>query len=109
MDPQIVATLTQTISVASATGADVYGQPSWGAPATRSVCVERSDKILAGANGEQLRTSHLIITTSAIGTMDRIWLPGDSSSTASLARRPMSVEPIPDELSGTTSHWEVYV
>ncbi len=109
MDPQIKATLTATIYVASATGADVYGQPTWGTPAARLVCVERSDKILPGPNGEQLRTSHLIITDTAIGTMDRIWLTGDSSSDATKARRPMAVDPIPDELSANTSHWEVYV
>ena len=110
MDWQLVAGHTQTIDVATAAATrDAQGQPTWGSPASRSVRVERSDKVIPGPGGEELRTSHVIFTTAAIGLDDRIWMPGDSSATASLARRPMRVEPIPGELSGDTDHWEVYV
>ncbi len=109
MDPQIVATMNQTIYVASATGADAYGQPTWGAAASRLVTVEPSNRIVPGPQGEQLQTSTLILTDAAIGIMDRVWLPGDSASDATKARRIMLVDVIPDELSATTSHWEVYL
>jgi len=109
MDGQITRTMTATIYVATATGRDTSGQPTWGTPAARSVAVEQETRIIPGANGEELKTSHVIFTNTAVGKMDRIWMPGDSSATASLARRPMLIEPISGELAGTTDHWEVYV
>lgn len=110
MDWQLVAGHTQTIYVATAAATrDAQGQPTWGSPAARSVRVERSDRIVPGPNGEDLKTSHLIFTETAIGKADCVWLPGDNSATASLARRPMLIEAIPAEDSGTTDHWEVYL
>lgn len=109
MDSQITATMTATIYVAAASSTrDSSGQPTWGTPAARSASVEREVKIIPGVGGEELRTSHIILTNTAIGPNDRIWLPGDST-TAALARRPMLIEPIPGELAGDTDHWEVYV
>jgi hypothetical protein len=108
MDAQLVAMLTQTIYVAAATGANTHGEPTWGTPASRSVRIELSDRVIKGPRGEELVASHLIITTAAIGLRDRVWLPGDAR-TDELAKRPKLVEPIPGEYSGVTDHWEVYL
>lgn len=110
MDPQITAGMDETIYVAAATTTrDSQGQPTWGAAAARSVSVEPSTRIVPGAGGEEIQTSHLIFTNTAIGKMDRIWMPGDSSADATKARRPLLIEPIPGEDSSVTDHWEVYV
>lgn len=110
MDAQLVAMLGQTIYVATAAATrDSQGQPTWGTPASRTVRVELNSEIIPGPNGEELRTTHKIFTTAPIGLMDRLWMPGDSSGTASLARRILRVLPIPGEVSSTIDHYEVDV
>ena len=97
MDPQLKGQLRETISVASATGVDAAGDLSYGAPATRSARVVNVRDTVEKKDGTVLQTNIAIITETAIALTDRVWLPGDSSADATLARRPEYVEKAVDE------------
>lgn len=110
MDPQLLAMMAPTtIYVAAVTGtADSTGKPGRGTPAARTAWVEREDKVFDAGTKTEKVTTHIIVVQDAIGVQDRIWLPGDSSATAALARVPYSVEPIRNG-AGTVDHYEVRV
>lgn len=108
MDAELRALLGQTIYVASVASRDSYGQATYGTPASRAARVETSSRVVKLATGEQLQTSHRIFVEAALYQEDRIWLPGLSSADATLARRPLLIEDIPDE-DGAIDHYEVYV
>lgn len=108
MDPQITASLKQTINVAPYSSALRAGDPTFGAAVAVSAYIE--DKIITvrGPSGNELKTSKLIITASAIGLQDRVWLPGDSTSDRTKGRSPVSVETFVDEV-GNADHYETYL
>ena len=107
IDPQIKASLQQTIAVAVESGIS-SGVRTYGAAANRSARVEDSRRVVDAADGSQVQTSHIIIVENSIGLFNRIWLPDVSSSDATLARLPVAVEKCVDE-DGDVSHYEVYV
>ena len=109
IDPQLKAQLSQTIAVAAATSTPTTsGDPTWSAAANVSARVVPKRTIMAGAGGEEIVSSYMIVVENSIGINDRIWLPGDSSADATLARQPKAVDQGVDEF-GNTSHFEVYV
>lgn len=107
MDPQLRAQLLQTIYVAARTGY-ASGSPTYGTAASRLARVERETRVIDAADGSRKTTTHSIIVEASIGELDRIWLPGDSSATASLARTPAAVYELVGEL-GAVDHYEVLV
>lgn len=108
LDPQIKSTLQQTIAVASASTRNEAGDLAYGAPANRLSRVELYSKRIVTADGEEKQTTHKILVELAIGENDRIWLPGDSSADAKLARLPLQIGVAVDE-NGALSHYEVTV
>ena len=97
MDPQLQAQLRETISVASASSVDAAGDISYAAPATRSARVVNVRDTVENNDGTILKTTVAIITEAAIALSDRVWLPGDSSADATLARVPRYIERAIDE------------
>jgi len=97
VDPQLKAQLRETISVAAATGVDAAGDPSYAAPATRSARVVNVTETHERGDGTLLKTTIAIVTETAVSMTDRIWLPGDSSADATLARVPRFIEKAIDE------------
>jgi len=97
MDPQLKNQLRETINVASANGVDAAGDLSYAAPASRSARVVNVRDTVEKKDGTMLQTNVAIITEAAINLTDRVWLPGDSSADATLARRPEYVEKAVDE------------
>lgn len=108
MKPALKKLLRQSISVATLSSRNAAGDPTYGTPATVSAWVERENKVIHSSVGEERVTTHIIITEDAITETDRIWLPGDSSADATLARRPAIVDAILDELTQVT-HYETRV
>ena len=108
MDAQLKALMNQTIAVAALSSVDASGDVTYGTPADRSAYVEEVRKEMRGRDGSVLVTTHWIAVESAVAMTDRLWLPGDSSADAKLARKPVSVEAFVDEL-GNTHHYEVTV
>lgn len=98
MDPQIKGQLKQTIYVATASSISSAGETTYGTPASRAARVVRKDIVVTGPGGEQRASSHTILTESEIALSSRIWMPGDSSADATLARVALSTEPVIGEL-----------
>ena len=109
MDPCLKATLNQTIYVASRTGTSSYGDSTFGAATARKARVEVDRRLVANPfTGKEEVTSHRIVVEQAIGLNDRIWLPGHSTSDATLARIPKQVQEGISE-NGSLHHYEVLV
>lgn len=111
LDPQLVAQLRQVCAhAASSATVNIYGETQVGSTATlycrlesRTRTVERNDGTFVKLHGPLLIINAGTITPT-YGS--RFWIPGDSPSTASLARRPAAIEPCVDE-NGALEHWEV--
>lgn len=102
MDPQLIQQLRETISVATASGADAAGDATYNAPSTLSARVVNITKTselgrLAGADGTIPKSAIAIITQTEIPMNSRVWLPGLDSANATLARNPHYVEKAVDE------------
>ncbi len=98
--------LNETINVATPSTRGNDGSITYNAAASRSAYVERKDGEVMSVTGEMLKASHWIVVEASVGMSDRIWLPGDDETDATLARRPLSVEAFTDD-EGTTHHYEV--
>lgn len=116
LDPALTALLTDTVSIASVASVSSSGQPTFGAATAYSARVEEDPKLLEQAdqrNGARtvIQTTHAIYLDSTREPLcgDRLWLPGDSSSDATLAREVRQVVRLPGLTSGSTSHYEVRV
>ena len=95
--------LTQTISVASRTGLDPTGKPTYAAARAVLCRIEPTDGVAqGGASGTADATTFTIVTTEQILPTDLVWLPGVSSSSASAARSPggAGVQPATPLLGG---------
>lgn len=113
MDPQLAGQLKQIcVHAASSATANIYGETQVGTTATlycrletRTRTVERNDGTFVKQKGPLL-----ILNAGAVTPTygSRFWLPGDSPSTAALARRPVSIECCVDE-NGSIDHWEIEV
>jgi len=81
MDAQLQDQLGQTIKVATPTTAiNNYGEMSYAVATTMAARIVGEQTKLHDAAGQELMSSHKLITASAIGINDRVWLPGDSTS-----------------------------
>jgi hypothetical protein len=108
MDPQLKAQLRQRIYVATLVSRDAAGDPTYGAPALVMCRCEDDQEESDSTAGEELVTRKRIVTESAIHKTDRIWLPGDDRTDATLGRTPMKVQELPAE-NGTIDHYETIV
>lgn len=109
MDPTLKSQLRQVVSVAITTASvDIYGQAQTATPATCFARVEPTFREIPAAGGI-LRTSHMLILAEDAPVIDlnaKVWLPGDSVSDTTQARRPKLVHACYDE-RGRLDHWEV--
>ena len=83
--------LNQTAYVASVTGLDAYGKPTYGAPVARSVRVEGRRQATTNARGEEAISSHRLWCLEAIALTDRVWLPGASTASVEASNVPLAV------------------
>lgn len=105
-DPQLRKQFAQTISVAAPTGVGNDGELSYAAPITAAARVEPLDRTRELERGTQAGSTHRIYTETQIKMDHRVWLPGDSSADATLARRPKFILELVDEF-GNLDHYEV--
>lgn len=108
MDAQLLAQLRQTINVATLVSANALGDPTYSAPTAVACRLEDEQRDEDNPDREQTVSRKRIITAVQINRTDRIWLPGDSTSDTSLARKPEQVQMLPDEF-GNADHWETIV
>lgn len=109
MDYELRSMLGVTISYAAASSVSATGQVTWAAATTAAAYIEPSTRILEQADGTKVATSHMIVTEAAITTAMRVWMPGDSASDATKARRPLRVDTFYDVDGATLDHYEVWV
>jgi hypothetical protein len=100
--------LIDTINVASATGTDNFGQPTYGTPRAINARVEAETRLVISPDGNQLMVNHKIAVAEQLYTTDRIWLPGDSTSDVTKARRSLLINSAATRI-GTFRFWEVYL
>jgi hypothetical protein len=98
-------------AVSSAT-ANVYGEVGVGSTATAYCRMESRVRSMEKVDGTYQATRQPLMVIDADGETatptfeTRYWLPGTSSGTAALARRPKFIEVCVDEY-GVVEHWEV--
>jgi hypothetical protein len=84
--------LTDTVTVASESGVNGYGDPTFGAQSTIACRVEEVDTIVIGTDHNEYRAVARIATEDEVFLTDRFWLPGDSTGDDDAARRPLTVK-----------------
>lgn len=92
----------QSIGVASATGVDGYGKPTYAAARTVAARVEGQARMVRSSTGEEQLANHVIWTTEPLLVTDRIWLPGYSTATVEGSRLPLAVKSTPDKTGSRT-------
>jgi len=85
-----------------------YGDRTFGTPVAMVAKVEDMNSVSTSPEGEEIRTTHSIFTEDQIEYSDRIWLPGDLQTDATLARKPINVAELRDYL-GAVTHYETTV
>lgn len=98
----VAAWMCDTITVASQTGANSSGDPTYGAQRTLRARVV--DGVDAGKTENPPATT-VVYCESEILVTDRLWLPGSSTSAVNDARRPMRVERARD-VTGRRQLWK---
>lgn len=112
LDPQLAGQLRQILSVEVSSGtANSFGEIQVGSVATLFCRLENRTRSVERSDGTFDRSPFPFVvidaSTSFTPTMaTRVWLPGNSPSTAALARKLTSIEPVPDEM-GNLEHWEL--
>lgn len=88
----------------SGTGAPVFGaQTSIGAKIESKVELVRHAK-----TGAEVVSSQKLLLNASVGIEDRIWLPGDTLSNVSVAKKPIRVDATVDR-AGNALFWEVWL
>lgn len=88
--------LRESAYVASVTSTDSRGNPVYGTPSVRKVRVERSQRMVMNARGEETPSSHRLWCLSPIALTDRVWLPGANTASAEASHLPLSVSAVSD-------------
>lgn len=74
--------MQQTITLASETGRDAYGKPTYGATRTATARVERTRRMVRNGRGEDAIAQWRLYTLEVVALTDRIWLPGTGTAMA---------------------------
>ena len=65
-----------------------YGDVTYGTPVEAAARVSEEERVVWNGERQERTTATRVCTESEITPQTRIWLPGDSSATASLGRLP---------------------
>jgi hypothetical protein len=106
VDPCLRALLTQTINVRRVTAYTSGGNETLGTATAVRAHVEVKDAEGPSPGGTEATVSHLLITETAIGRDDVVWLPGLDPTNAALGKHPIAVDTFRDE-RGNVDHYEV--
>ena len=111
MDPCLKEMLIQTINVKSVTGYSATGgTPTMSAATEVAAYVEQKEDLISTASGQQVATTHFIVTEVEIKKSDRVWLPGEDPDEAFPGREPAKVLKYYDPYTANTvDHYEVWL
>lgn len=90
------------VNVASVTGVDSYGKPSFGAPRVVPARVEGQRKLIRSPTGEEAVSNFVVWTDQPIQLSDRVWPPGANTAAAEGSLKPLSVKATPDKRGSRT-------
>ena len=109
---ELVQTLTdildQTVNVAAPNAINNDGEFSYGASVSVACRLQKNARIMKTPDGQDIISDTQVLTLTAIGDQDRIWLPGQSTSDATLARTPQLVKSI-QMISGGSTVYEAFL
>ena len=98
--------MIHAVTVASATGASEYGDPTFGSQRqVRCRIIERRSTVRR-SDGTETDSGHELRTLEPIQLGDRIWLPGADTSSPDAAKTPASVE-LTHSKAGTSRYFKV--
>lgn len=98
---------TQSVTIAHLTGISGTGAETYGPQATVGARIKASTGIVRRAkDGAEVVSSHVVYVPAAVGIEDALWLPGDSVSDPSVAKKPIRVDVAYDRI-GTAVYWKV--
>lgn len=83
--------MTHTVTLAAASSVSNFSDVTYAAQTTIKARVEHRRTLAIDASGNRVSAEHTVISESEIKLSDRVWLPGDDTSEANEARRPISV------------------
>lgn len=106
IDPDILATMKQTIFIAHQSGINTgKGDPQYGAPIEGLARVEAEEKEVRVTDGKIVKTAQLVMSNIEILLEDRIWALGANPANFKEAKIIQVAGAPPDE-NGNVSHWE---
>lgn len=79
--------MTQTITVKAPSAVSDYGELSYGSASTQTAYVENKVETVFDANGKTIKTSHKVITETAIDRGSQVWVPGADTADDGEAKR----------------------
>ena len=85
------AALTDRIQIASQSGVDGSGRPSYGVATHHNARVEKKTDVVYADTGEEKTSSHTIYLQENVNTSDRIYLPGEDPD-SDPGHSPLTVE-----------------
>lgn len=97
--------LNDTVNVAKRTAVNADGAPTYGAASAVSARYEYDVRTVRAADGTERQVEHHVTTLVQIEAEDRVWMPGDSPSTANLAKRPVQIR-AGKKKNGDITHYE---
>lgn len=111
MDACLKELLIHTINIRRVTGWSASGaNMTLGAATPVLAYVEEERRVTTEPNGNQVTTTHIIITEDEILRDDLIWLPGLDPNDLNLARKVQDVARYYDPFtSGTVDHYETVI
>lgn len=83
--------MIHTITLKSQAGKSSHGDPTYGGQTSISGRVEHKLQRIITPEGNAVNSEHMVISESEIKVTDRVWLPGDDTTDATEARRPIWV------------------
>ena len=107
-DPYADACLVQTVHKQRFMGRSSYGDPQYEAPTSHAAYVEGMRKAVRNVQGDMIQTSFFVLMNDEVCPQDRLYMPGVDPTDCDKARRPITIDAMPDE-NGAISHYEVVV
>jgi len=92
----IARMLFQTAHVASVTGKNSYGKPTYGAPRAIKVRHEGQVNLTKSSRGDDVVSRHRVYTLEQILSSDLVWLPGADSTKVEEGNQVVSLSFVPD-------------
>lgn len=98
--------LSDVVTVAPFTGTNASGDPSFGAQVTYPARVEHGLLLFRTPDGNEVQSTHVVVTSTEIDRRSRVWLPGDDTADTAEARHAVDVRKAPQPTPGGSTLYE---